>query len=231
LSIVHVIFNAWAVSSPRSIPSPNLFPFEGSWMTMTPQLPEYLMPFCQAFLKLLDRWNRRHALTGLAPGLRREELLLDSAVLLPWLLDLAPGSRVVDFGTGMGIPALLLAVARPDLPVFAVDRSRKKLAFVRQAALELGLPNLVISEGDAAKLPPLEATLGVAKAVGSLPLLLGWWERHGILGTPLLALKGPEWRENPLQSGWILRPHFYRLPTRGERVIVEARKMGAHGRP
>lgn len=196
-------------------------------MTITPQLPENLQPFCGGFLALLDRWNRRHALTGLPAAARREELLVDSAVLLPWLGRLDPGSPVADFGTGMGIPALLLAAARPDLPVLAVDRSSKKLAFVRQAALELGLRNLEVRSGQAELLPPLGAALGVAKAVGSLGLLLGWWERHGQPGAPFLALKGPGWREGPLPAGWDLREHPYRLPSRGERILLEATKTGA----
>jgi len=148
-------------------------------------------------------------------------------VLLPWLKDLPPGSRVADFGTGMGIPAVLLAAARPDLTVLAVDRSRKKLAFVRQAGLELGLANLEVVAGDAAALPPLAADLGVAKAVGSLALLLGWWERHGAPGAPFLALRGRAWREEDAPPGWTLLAHPYHLPTRGDRLLVEARKAGA----
>jgi 16S rRNA (guanine527-N7)-methyltransferase len=196
-------------------------------MTRTLQLPENLMPFCRAFLEILDRWNHRHALTALPPKSRKEELLVDSAVLLPWLLDLPADARVADFGTGMGIPALLLAAARPDVAILAVDRSKKKLAFVRQVAMELDLRNLEIREGDAAALPPLGAAMGVAKAVGSLPLLLGWWERHGIARAPFFAFKGPTWLDEPVPEGWALVPHAYRLPTRGERVLVEARKTGA----
>jgi len=126
---------------------------------------------------------------------------------------------------------LLLAAARPDLAIFAVDRSTKKLAFVRQAALELSLPNVGLLCGDAGTLPPLEAAMGVAKAVGSLPLLLGWWERHGNPGTPLLALRGLGRPEAPVPPSWTLVLHPYRLPTRGERVLIEARKTGAERRP
>jgi 16S rRNA (guanine527-N7)-methyltransferase len=200
-------------------------------MSLNPALPDSLQPFSRGFLTLLDRWNQRHALTALAPGQRKEELLLDSTVLLPWLAGLAAGTRVADFGTGMGIPALLLAAARPDLQVLAVDRSKKKLAFVRQAALELGLANVEIVAGEAERLPPLGAALGVAKAVGSLALLLGWWERHGLPGAPFLALKGSAGGEDFPPPGWELRQHAYRLPTRGARVLLEARKSGAQRAP
>lgn len=191
-------------------------------MTAVPRLPPGLEPFCLGFLDLLERWNRRQSLTALPPGARREELLLDAAALLPWLERLPPGARVADFGTGMGVPALVLAAARPDLEVAAVDRSTRKLAFVRQAALELGLANLRTHAGAAEDLPPLEADLGTAKAVGTLDLLLGWWARHGRPGAPFLALKGPSWREELPVPGWTCEAADYRLPTRGARVVVVA---------
>lgn len=172
---------------------------------------------------MLERWNRRHHLTSLPPEAREEELLLDSAVLLPWIEALEPGVRVVDFGTGMGIPALLLAAARPDLELVAVDKSSKKLAFVRQVALELGLANLRPLAGRAEDLPPLGAALGTAKAVGPLSLLAAWWTRHRAGSAPFLALKGPAWREELPVPGWQAEPHPYALPTRGVRVLVELR--------
>lgn len=185
---------------------------------MTPEL----RAFSLTFLGLLEKWNRRFSLTALPPEAREEELILDSSVLLPWILALAPASRVVDFGTGMGIPALAIAAARADLEVVAVDKAGRKLAFVKQAALELGLGNLQVRAGRIENLAPLQADLGVAKAVGPLPLLLGWWERHGKPGSRFLALKGPAWRDEPPVPDWCVDAHSYRLPVRGERVLVEA---------
>lgn len=195
-------------------------------MSTVPFLPPELGSFCLAFLDLLENWNRRHSLTALPPAVREEELLLDSAVLLPWINRLAAASVVADFGTGMGIPALVLAAARRDIRVLAVDKTAKKLAFVRQAALELGLTNLEIRPGRIEDLAPLGADLGTAKAVGPLPLLLGWWARHGAPGAPFLALKGPAWAEELPLAGHICRAHPYRLPTRGERVLVEVVRGG-----
>lgn len=193
-------------------------------MPLVPSIPPDLAAFSLQFLHLLDRWNRRHSLTALPSGIRKEELLQDSAILLPWLGDLAPGSKVVDFGTGMGIPAALLAAARRDIQVLAVDKTLKKLAFVRQVALEMGLENLRPCAGRLEDLPPLAAALGTAKAVGPLALLLGWWDRHGTSGAPFLALKGPSWETELPVPGWTFKAHSYRLPTRGERVLVEARR-------
>lgn len=195
-------------------------------MATSPFLPPGLDSFCLAFLDLLEHWNRRHSLTALPPSARKEELLLDSAVLLPWIDRLAPASLVADFGTGMGIPALVLAAARRDIRVVALDKSAKKLAFVRQAALELGLANLEARPGRIEELGPIGADLGTAKAVGPLPLLLGWWAQHGAPGAPFLALKGPAWMEEPPLVDHVCQAHPYRLPTRGERVLVEVVRRG-----
>lgn len=196
-------------------------------MASTLSLPPELRPFSLKFLALLEKWNRVHSLTALPPAAREEELLLDSTVLLPWLDPLKPGALVVDFGTGMGIPAILLAARRPDLQVIAMDKSLKKMAFVRHAGAELGLANLQTRAGRIEEQPPCRADLGTAKAVGPLSLLLGWWERHGAPGAPFLGLKGPNWQEESPVPGWELQPHPYHLPTRGGRVLVEARRKGA----
>lgn len=198
--------------------------FPGILGSMEPRLPAALDAPLGRFLDLLDRWNRTHALTALSKAQRREELLLDAAVLLPFLEALPAGARVADLGTGMGCPAVVLALARPDLEILAVDASTKKLAFVWQAALELPVPNLKPIHGRLEALTPLGADLGTAKALGSLGQLAGWWDRHGKPGSPFLALKGPEWAQESLPAGWVASPHPYALPTRGQRVVVELRR-------
>ena len=188
-------------------------------------LPESLLNSTQSYLELLDRWNRTHALTSLPEGERFEELILDACALLPHLGFLGTRARIVDFGSGMGIPSVVLALARPDLEIVALDKSRKKVAFVRQVALELELKNLRAIAARAEELEPLEAQMGVAKAVGSPKLLSEWWERHGRSGAPFLALKSDTWVQETLPGQeWALVSHPYHLPTRGQRVILEMRK-------
>lgn len=149
---------------------------------MVPQLPEELLPKIQVYLDLLDRWNKTHALTSLAAADRMEELILDSSALFPFVSGLPAGTRVVDFGSGMGIPAVPMALFRPDLDIRAMDKAKKKMAFLRQVVMELALPNLTVLEGRAEDLPPQEAGAGTAKAAGSPTLLATWWARHGQRG-------------------------------------------------
>ena len=188
----------------------------------TPVFPSKIQGVADAYLRLLDKWNAVHSLTALPPDMRFESLLLDSAALAPHLEPLSAGSLIADFGSGMGIPAVVIAAYRPDLCVAAIDRSHKKTAFVRQAALELKLDNLRAICGPAESITPLNAHFGTAKATGSLDLLLGWWNRHSIPGAPFFAFKGPNWDVSEIKSDeWDCEIHPYRLPGLGERVIVK----------
>ncbi len=187
---------------------------------MEPIVPPFIMAPAHRFLNLLDHWNATHALTALLPTARFEELIQDACALLPHLENLPSGARLVDFGTGMGIPAAVLAMARPDLEVRAVDKSKKKIAFVRQISLELNLTNLIPVVGRAEELLPMDASLGTAKAVGDLELLTRWWVRHSNPGAPLLLFKGEGWRSEPIPAGWRLDAFPYRLPTRGDRFLL-----------
>ena len=187
---------------------------------MLPLLPAHLEAPLRAWLDLLDRWNRTHALTALPPEERWEELVLDAAALLPWLAELPDNSKVVDLGTGMGSPAIVLALARPDLRIVGLDAASKKMAFLRQSALELGIPNLEAVHGRFETAPPQDGDLGVAKALAPLDKLAGWWERHGKPGSPLLALKGSGWESEAQPEGWRVEAHPYDLPTRGRRWAV-----------
>lgn len=187
---------------------------------MSLEFPLALSSQVQKYLDLLESWNRIHALTALPPEARFEELFLDSTALLSSLEGLSAGARVVDFGTGMGVPAIPVALLRPDLEVIALDASSKKIAFVRQAALELGLGNVRPLHARAEAIAPLEAHLGMAKAVGSLDLLLGWWTRHRAPGAPFFAFKG-EGKEEMPPDGWHLEAFPYDLPTRGRRMLLK----------
>ncbi len=99
-----------------------------------------------AYAALLDKWNRVHNLTALRD---REKILthhlLDSLAVLPWLT----ADRLLDVGSGGGLPGIPLAIARPELAVTLLDSNQKKTAFLRQAVIELGLPNVEVHAGRA----------------------------------------------------------------------------------
>ncbi len=90
------------------------------------------------YLRLLERWNRVYNLTAIAgPEDWVARHVLDCLAILPHLR----GRSLLDVGTGAGLPGLLVAMARPDVNVVMLDRSRRKTCFVEQAAAGLGLDN------------------------------------------------------------------------------------------
>lgn len=109
-----------------------------------------LLPSAQSerllqFATLLRRWNAAFNLISRRdlPRLVARHLL-DSLSLLPLLR----GTRVLDLGTGAGLPGVPLAIARSDVRFTLIDRSERRIRFVRQAAIELGLQNVDAVEAD-----------------------------------------------------------------------------------
>lgn len=92
------------------------------------------------YLDELSRWNRRHNLTAIRDRKTAIEThLVDSLTLLPYL---PADCRLLDFGSGAGLPGLPLRIARPDLQLTSLDAVGKKLAFQRHLARLLELSNI-----------------------------------------------------------------------------------------
>lgn len=118
-----------------------------------------------AFLRLLARWNRAYNLTAIRD--HREMIprhLLDSLSLRPFLY----GGRILDLGTGAGLPGIPLAIAEPDRELHLLDSRGKKIRFVRQAVLELGLSNVTAAQARIESyLPPGKFATIVARALAA----------------------------------------------------------------
>lgn len=91
-----------------------------------------------AFIKLMEKWNKAYNLTAIRD---REDMvrlhLLDSLAIVPFI----EGKRVIDIGTGAGLPGIPLAIYLPEIEFVLLDSNAKKTRFVQQAILELKLKN------------------------------------------------------------------------------------------
>ncbi|MDD5056911.1 MAG: 16S rRNA (guanine(527)-N(7))-methyltransferase RsmG [Sideroxydans sp.] len=93
------------------------------------------------YLALLHKWNKVFNLTAIRkPEQMVSHHILDSLAVLPHLWP----QRWLDVGCGAGLPGLVLAVMRPEWSFTLLDSNSKKTGFVQQAAIELGLQNVVV---------------------------------------------------------------------------------------
>jgi 16S rRNA (guanine527-N7)-methyltransferase len=98
-----------------------------------------------AYMALIQKWTRVYNLTSVRdPHEMLTYHLLDSLSALPPLLRYTQGqsARILDVGSGGGLPGVVLAICRPEFQVTCVDTVGKKAAFIQQVAASLRLPNL-----------------------------------------------------------------------------------------
>ncbi len=132
------------------------------------------------YLAELDLWRRRTNLTGPVSAEDLVSHALESALgekLIPH------GTRVIDIGSGAGLPGMPLAIARPDLAVTLLEPRGRRAAFLRHAT-RIPVPNAQVLEKRVQELedPPYQAA--TARAVGDLASVIGhapFLDEHGIL--------------------------------------------------
>ncbi|MCP5153456.1 MAG: 16S rRNA (guanine(527)-N(7))-methyltransferase RsmG [Ectothiorhodospiraceae bacterium] len=140
-----------------------------------------------AYVRLLERWNAAYNLTAVRDPVEMvSRHLLDSLTVL----DQVRGPRVLDVGSGAGLPGIVLAVARPALAVTLLDSVGKKVRFLEQARLELRLDNVTpVQARVEAYRPPAPFQTVVSRAALALGPL--WRAARGLLvpGGRLVAMK------------------------------------------
>ena len=101
------------------------------------------------YLSLLGKWNRVYNLTAIRdPAEMLSHHLLDSlTVVAPLARECPAATRLLDVGSGAGLPGVVVAIADPRWRVTCIDAVAKKAAFIRQVAADIGLPNLTAVHG------------------------------------------------------------------------------------
>ncbi len=140
------------------------------------------------FIALLDKWNRAFNLTAVRdPRQMLTHHILDSLAILPFV----KGPRVLDIGSGAGLPGIPLALARPDLEFVLLDANAKKTRFMLQAAGTLGLGNVEVVQARVEKYRPERKfdTL-IARAFAGIAEILAASAHLGDPHSEFLAMKG-----------------------------------------
>ncbi len=144
------------------------------------------------FLALIQKWNKVYNLTAVRdPQEMLTHHLLDSLTAIAPLVRHTQGqpAKVLDVGSGGGLPGIVLAICRPELDVSCVDTVGKKAAFIQQVAASLKLPNL---HGIHARVETLNGPFDVicCRAFASLPDFVNW-SRGALAGQGVwMAMKG-----------------------------------------
>lgn len=152
----------------------------------------------EAYLAMLERWNAVFNLTAVRDreSMRLQHLADCLAVVGPLKRELVAiravngTRRILDVGSGGGLPGVVLALAEPSWEVTCVDAVGKKAAFIQQVAAELGMPNLrsVHSRVEKLRLPPFDAV--VSRAFASLGDFVLWTRPALAPGGTWMAMKG-----------------------------------------
>jgi 16S rRNA (guanine527-N7)-methyltransferase len=151
-------------------------------------LPSTAVERLLAFQALLAKWNRVYNLVADAdPDILLRRHLLDSLAAVPYI----SGPRVIDVGTGAGLPGIPLAIALPEVQFTLLDAIAKKTRFVRQVVQELGLKNVDVVHS---RVEPFQPETGfdtvITRAYAAISDMLAQTRHLCRPGTRVVALKG-----------------------------------------
>ena len=146
------------------------------------------------YVHLIDKWNRVYNLTSVRdPTEMVTRHLLDSLAVLPYLR----GTRILDVGTGAGLPGIPLAIVDkefcPERKFVLLDSNSKKTRFVQQVISELGLTNVQVVHERAENYCPAKLfDVVVSRAFASVSDMLKNSGQHCVSDGVILAMKGTD---------------------------------------
>ncbi|HIG65612.1 MAG TPA: 16S rRNA (guanine(527)-N(7))-methyltransferase RsmG [Methyloprofundus sp.] len=141
-----------------------------------------------AFVSLIQKWNKAYNLTAIRD---RDEMLrlhiLDSLAILPYVT----GQKIIDVGTGAGLPGIPLAILMPEVQFTLLDSNSKKTRFVQQVVLELKLNNVEVVHSRVEKLGRAgEYDAVLSRAFASVDGIMNLTEHLLQAEGVLIAMKG-----------------------------------------
>jgi len=193
-------------------------------------LPDAQAAQLERYCRLVWDWNQRLNLTRHTDFDKFVSRDLLDTLQLSRLLE--PDEKVLDVGTGGGVPGVVLAIIRPDLRLSLCESVGKKAQAVVSIVRELGLSTPVHQDRAEKLLGDVRFDTLIARAVGPLWKMCKWFGPHWHSFDRLLAVKGPRWvderkeaRERGLLKNVELRKvATYPMPgTDSESVILKLR--------
>jgi 16S rRNA (guanine527-N7)-methyltransferase len=178
-------------------------------------------------VELLVKWNKAYNLTSVRdPSQMLVKHILDSIVVSPYL----QGNSFIDVGTGPGLPGLPLAILNPNKKFVLLDSLGKRLRFIRQAILSLGIKNVEIVQSRVEDYQPeIGFDCVLSRAFASLEDMLSWCYHLPNHSGHFLALKGqyPESEITNLDSKFeFIESITLQVPQLdGERCLVKVKRV------
>ena len=105
---------------------------------------EYLYTKLLIYIDLLIKWNKTYNLTSLT---KKEDIITTHLLDCLSVVKKIDGQRILDVGSGAGLPGLMIALVRPTTHLCLIDKVAKKTSFMKQAVLELELSNVEVIHG------------------------------------------------------------------------------------
>ena len=156
-------------------------------------LPGDRVALLDRYCRLLWDWNSKINLTRHTDY--DKFVARDVVDSLAFADHLGESEKILDVGTGGGVPGIVLAIVRPDLHVSLCDSVGKKARAVAEMVAELGLNVPVYPENVQAVLQAWRGDALVLRAVARLRKILTWLDPHWNAFHRLLLVKGPAWVE------------------------------------
>lgn len=178
------------------------------------------------YLDLLNKWNQVHNLTAVRDAEEQvSRHVLDCLAVLPYIEDAA---TLADIGSGAGLPALMLAIMRPQLAVTALESNGKKAAFIREAVRVLALANVqVVAQRVEDWQAPPQAVI-ISRALAAADRFIALTAHLGDANSRWLLMKGRE-AETLTVSGFAIHAVYpLAVPLlAGERTLLDIRRERA----
>ncbi len=157
--------------------------------------PAELTAALERYRALIHRFHGTLDLMSEAGLARLDAHLAEAQAYARVVEGLSPArERLLDVGSGVGLPGVVLAACLPDLDVELVERRRKRAAFLRMAVAAVGASRAEVVRGDVTAVQGAPVDVVTAQAVGRLADVYRLtWHRHAP-SVVLIARRGPDWR-------------------------------------